>query len=66
MKLTLRTGYFNERNEPINEGDGFIYKEGKYLHMDKHFKYPKYRDPRKKFRGAFYDKEKQEWWVTYS
>lgn len=34
--------------------------------MDKHFKYPKYRDPRKKFRGAFYDREKQEWRVIYS
>ena len=60
------TGYFNERNEPIYEGNGFMYnKDGKYLHMDKHFIYPKYTDSRNKFGGVFYDEERQEWWVQF-
>ena len=28
-EINIKNRYFNERNEPINEGDGFIYKEGK-------------------------------------
>ncbi len=60
------TGYFSERNEPIYEGHGFMFnKDGKYLHMDRQFIYPKYKDPRNKFGGVFYDEGKQEWWVQF-
>lgn len=33
--------------------------------MDRHFKYPKNYDPKRIFGGAFYNKEKQEWWIEF-
>ena len=63
LKLTRQTSYYSPRDEAIHEGDGFIFKNGKWIHMGKGFKYPKGYDPNNIFGGVFYDKEKQEWWV---
>lgn len=65
MKQTRFTGYYSKRKESIHEGDGFMYRDGYYVHIDRNFKHPKYYDPNKIFGGAFYDKKKQEWWVTF-
>lgn len=66
MKLTRPTGYYSKNGEAIHEGDGFLYKDGRYIHMDRYFKYPKNYDPKRKFGSAFYDKEKREWWIIFT
>lgn len=62
MKQTMRTGYKSPRGESIHEGNGFKYVDGIWIHLGKDYR-PRKQGLNDIFGGAFYNKEKNEWWI---